>query len=238
MKILVINPNTSESMTQHIRGVLDRIKRTDTELSVKNPPEGPLFISFAYDEVVAAPHVIRMVRRANAEEYDAVVIACFGDPAIDAAKEVSQIPVLGITEVSLHVAALLGHKSCIIATLKTLVPKYEQYVRRLGIEKLLASVRALNMTVLEAEAKPDKCKIALLEQGRRAVEEDGAEVLILGCAGWVGYADDLTRQLGIPVLDPTSVTLKVTEAMVDLELTHSKIGIFSYPLNLEREQAP
>jgi allantoin racemase len=237
MKILVINPNTSESLTEQIRGELERIKRPDTELVVSNPSKGPKSIESAYDDVVAAPHVIEMVKRAGEEGYDAVVIACFADTAVDAAKEVAAIPVLGIGEVSLHVAALLGHKFCIVTTLRTRVPAKEVYVRRLGMETLLASVRVRHMEVVEAVANPEQCKAAILEVGRRAIEEDGAEVLILGCASNVGYADDLSRQLGIPVIDPTSVTLKVAEALVDLKLTHSKIGLFSYPLNLERERA-
>ena len=98
-----------------------------------------------------------------------MVVACFSDPGIDAAKEVSQIPVLGIAEVALHIAALLGHKFCLMTPLKSRVPAKEHHVRRLGMAKLLASVRALNMKVLETDAKPDETKIAVLEIGRRAI---------------------------------------------------------------------
>jgi len=165
-----------------------------------------------------------------------VVVACFSDPGIDAAKEVSQIPVLGIAEVALHIAALLGHKFCLMTPLKSRVPAKEHHVRRLGMAKLLASVRALNMKVLETDAKPDETKTAVLEIGKRAIEEDGAEVMILGCAGMAGYSEELAKQLGVPVLDPTSVALKVAEALVNLGLTHSKIGLFSRPLSVESEQ--
>ena len=172
-----------------------------------------------------------MVREANREMYEAVIIACFGDPAIDAAKEVSEALVLGITEVSLHLAALLGHRFSIISSLKTIVPAYEQYARRLGLQHRLASVRPLNMTVLEAEAAPDECRMRMLALGRQAID-DGVEVLVLGCAGWVGYSDQLSRQLGIPVVDPTSVTLKAAEALVESGLRHSKRGLFAKPLGL------
>jgi allantoin racemase len=232
VKILVINPNISESITAQLWRELEKVKRSDTELAVTNPSEGPTYIRTAYDDAMTAPNVVKLVRQANEDGYDAVIIAGFSDPAIVAAKEVSQIPVLGMAEVSLHVAALLGHKFCIMTTTKIRAPAKEMYVRQLGMEKLLASVRPLNMEGLDSVAKPDECKTAILELGRRAIEEDGAETLILGSAGMVGYADDLTGQLGIPVIDPPIVTLKVAEAMVDLGLTHSKIGIFSYPLNL------
>ena len=147
MKILVINPNTSERITQHIRAELERIKRPDTELRVENPSEGRPFISFAYDVAVAAPEVIQMVGRANEAGYDAIVVACFNDPAVSAGKEISHVPVLGIAEVSFHIAALLGHRFCVAATLKTRVPFIELHVRQLGMEKLLASVRALMVRI-------------------------------------------------------------------------------------------
>jgi len=234
MRILVVNPNTSESMTEHIRRELVRIKHPDTELEVKNVSEGPLAVQSAYDEALAVPRVVEMVKKANEEAYNAVIVACFSEPGIDAAKEVSQIPVLGIAQVALHIAALLGHKFCIVTPLKTRVPAKEEHVRRLGMERLLASVRAMNMTVLETDAKPEETKDTVLKIGKKAIEEDGAEVIILGCAGMEGYAEELTQKLGVPVLEPTSVTLKVAEAMVDLGLTHSKVGLFSYPLGVER----
>ncbi|MCJ7667080.1 MAG: aspartate/glutamate racemase family protein [Anaerolineae bacterium] len=236
MKVLVINPNTSESMTQHIRRELEKIKSPHTVLEVKNLSEGPSAIQSAYDAALAAPYVVEMVKKANEEGYDAVIIACFSDPGIDAAKEVSQILVLGIAEAAFHIAALLGYKFCIMTPLKTRIPSKEEHVRRLGLGKLLASVRAMNMTVLETDANPDETKTAVLEIGKRAIEEDGVEVIILGCAGMAGYSEELAKQLGVPVLDPTSVALKVAEAMVDLGLTHSKIGLFSRPLSIEREE--
>ena len=101
MKILVINPNTSQSMTNHILKALTPIKRTDTELTVTRPERGPETIESAYDEAFATPPTLDLVKKANQERYDAVIIACFSDPGLDAAKEISDIPVIGISNVRL-----------------------------------------------------------------------------------------------------------------------------------------
>lgn len=229
MRIFVINPNTSESMTDHIRQELEKIKRPDTELTVVNPEHGPVSIESAYDEALAGPPSLELVRRANEEGYDAIVLACFSDPALDAAKEISDIPVIGIEEATLHVAAMLGHKFSIMTSLSRRVPTREVHVRLRGLESAFASAPAMNMPVLEMDANPAKAKARILELARKAVQEDGAEVIVLGCAGLAGYAEDIERELGAVVLDPTSVAFKVAEAIADLGLRHSKVGHFARP---------
>jgi len=229
MKIFVINPNTSESMTDHIRRELEEIKRSDTELTVVNPEHGPVSIESAYDEALAGPPTLELVRRANEEGYDAIVLACFSDPSLDAAKEVSDVPVIGIEEATLHIAAMLGHKFSIMTSLSSRIPTRDLHVRLHGLESAFASAPALNMPVLEMDANPEKAKARILELARQAVQEDGAEVIVLGCAGLAGYAEDIERELGAVVLDPTSVAFKVAEAVADLGLRHSKTGRFAAP---------
>lgn len=229
MRIFVINPNTSESMTDHIRQELEKIRRPDTELTVVNPKHGPVSIESAYDEALAGPPTLELVRRANEEGYDAIVLACFSDPALEAAKEVSDIPVIGIEEATLHVAAMLGHKFSIMTSLSRRIPTREVHVRLRGLESAFASAPAMNMPVLEMDANPAKAKARILELARKAVQEDGAEVIVLGCAGLAGYAEDIERELGAVVLDPTAVAFKVAEAIADLGLRHSKVGHFARP---------
>ena len=229
MRIFVINPNTSVSMTDHIRRELEKIKRPDTELTVVCSTRGPISIESAYDEALAQPPTLERVRQANKEGYDAVILACFSDPALDAAKEISDILVIGIEECTMHIAAMLGHKFSITTAFRNRVSTRELHVRLRGVESAYASTLVLNMSVLEMDAEPEKTKSRILEVAREAVERDGTEVIILGCAGLAGYAEDVERELGIVVLDPTSVALKVAEAMVDLGLRHSKVGRFARP---------
>lgn len=229
MKIFVINPNTSASVTDHVRRELEKIKRPDTELTVMNPEHGPVSIESAYDEILAGPPTLELVRKANEENYDAVIIACFSDPALDAAKEISTIPVIGIEEATMHIASMLGHKFSITTTHAHRVPVKEVHVRVRSIENAYASSLVLNMPVLEMDANPEEAKARILKLARQAVEQDGTEVVILGCAGLAGYAEDIEKELGIVVLDPTSVALKLAEALVDMGVKHSKVGRFKVP---------
>jgi allantoin racemase len=229
MKIMVINPNTSVSMTDHLRVELEKIKRADTRLTVICPDSGPITIESAYDEALAVPPTLELVRRANAEGYDGVILACFSDPGIHAAKEISEIPVVGIQEASLHAAAMLGFKFTILTPLARRIPHKHAEVRRYRLEDSLASVRALGMSVAETDADPARTKQRILEVAARAAEEDGAEVMILGCAGMAGYAAEVERELGVVVLDPSAVALKLCEALIDAGLRHSKRAFFAKP---------
>jgi allantoin racemase len=229
MKIMVINPNTSESMTDHLRVELNRIKRSDTELAVVCPDKGPETIESAYDEAYAIPPTLELVKKANREGYDAVILACFSDPGLEAAKEISEIPVIGIEESTLHVAAMLGARFSIMTPRKQRIACRKEHVHARGMDHFLASVRGLDLSVAETDADPVKTKKRILEVATAAAEEDGAEVIILGCAGMAGYAPELESRLGVKVLDPSTVALKIAEAMADLGLKHSKMGLFAAP---------
>jgi allantoin racemase len=229
MKIMVINPNTSESMTRHLRIELDQVKRADTELRVVCPDKGPETIESAYDEVHAIPPTLELVKRANEEDYDAVVLACFSDPGLEAAKEISAIPVIGMEESTLHMAAMLGARFTIVTPRRERIPSRRDHVHMRGMDHFLASVRSLDLSVAETDADPAQTKKRVLEVARTAVESDGAEVIILGCAGMAGYAPELEIKLGVKVLDPAAVALKVAESMVDLGLRHSKLALFATP---------
>ena len=229
MKIMVINPNTSEEMTDHIRRELEQIKRKETELTVTCPDKGPVSIESAYDEALAIPPTLELVKKANEEGYDAVILACFSDPGLTAAKEISDILVVGIQEVSLRVATTLGHKFTILTMAKERIPAKEHEVWGNKLEGFLGSVRELGMTVLEVDEKPEQAKKQILEVSRKAVDEDGSEVMVLGCAGMVGYAKQAEEELGVVVVDPTSVALKYAEAMAEAGIHHSKRAFYSYP---------
>ena len=229
MKIFVINPNTSKSMTEHIFRELERIKRIDTEIKVQCNRKGPETIDSEYHEVMTIPYTLELVKKANVEGFDAVIIAAFPDPGIIAAREISNIPIFGIEEVSLHIAAMLGAKFTVLTTLQQRVPSKRAHVYIRGLVNYLASVRSLGQSTAENDADPERTKNRVIEVGRKAIEEDGAEVLILGCAGMAGYSYEIEAQLGVPVIDPTTVTFKIVEAMVDLGLKHSKIGLFAKP---------
>ncbi len=233
MKIMVINPNSSREMTDSIRVVLEKIKRPDTELTVTCPEKGPIEISSAYDETLASFYMMDIIRRANKEGYDAIIVACFSDPGLVAAKEVSDALVVGIQEASMHVASTLGYKFSILTPGARRIPSKYNDAWRNKLPYNLASVRPLGLTVTETEAKPELAQQRILEVARQAVEEDHAEVIVLGCAGMVGYAEKAAKELGVVVIDPTSTAFKYTEALVDLGLSHSKRALFATPSEKE-----
>ena len=229
MKIFVINPNTSQTMTDHIREALEGVKRPDTELTVTCPDRGPETIESAYDEAFAIPPTLELVKKANKEGYDAVILACFSDPGLEAAREVSVIPIIGIEESTLHMASMLGARFSILTPRKQRIPSKCEHVHIRGLSHFLASVRSLDLSVAETDSDPAKTKQRLINVAKTAVEKDGAEVIIMGCAGMAGYAREIEDILGVKVLDPVAIALKTAEAMADLGLTHSKIGLFAAP---------
>ncbi len=229
MRLLVINPNTSESMTAHIRKELTRIKRADTDLTVVHPQTGPETIESAYDEAQAIPPTLELVKMANREGFQAVILACFSDPGLEAAKEVSDIPVIGIEESTLHMAAMLGARFTVVTPRRNRVPTKRAHVHMRGLDYYLASVRCLDLSTAEADSNPKEAKKRILKVAQKAVDEDGAEIIILGCAGMAGYGPEIERKLKVRVLDPAAIGLKVAEAMADLGLVQSKKGLFATP---------
>jgi allantoin racemase len=229
MRILVINPNSSPTITERIREMLLGIKRVDTELDVICLSEAPATLESSYDEAFAIPLLIDAIKKANKEGYDAVVLACFCDAGLEAAKEVSDILVLGLEETTLAMALLLGHKFSIMTERREKVPVKETHVRKKGLESRFASVRPIGLSVADLAAQPERVRSEGLSLAQQMIEEDGAEVIIMGCAAMSGYADEMEKKLNVPVLDPVAVTFKVAEAMVDLGLRHSKVGLFATP---------
>ena len=229
MKILIINPNTSETMTNKIRAVAQAVKREDCTVTVTCPQHGPVTIETSYDEAYAIAPTIDLVKQAQAEAYDAIILACFCEVGVEAAKEISSIPVFGLEEPTLAMALLLGEKFGIMTEKRPRVAMKKRHIRRYGLLERMASVRPLELSVAELDADPERTKAKGMALARRMVEEDGAEVIIMGCAAMAGYSDELERALQVPVLDPLKVTLKVAEAVIDMGTTHSRVGLYAPP---------
>ncbi len=228
MKILVLNPNTSEVVTNKVVAVIEKIKRPDTIVVCESAPHGPVSLESFYDEARATFYTVERVMQANDEGFDAVINAAFCDPGIEAMKEVSTIPVYGLEECAFSAALLYGNKFGILTEKKHKEAVKSREVRKHGLESRFAGVKSLNMGVVEMAEQPEKVK----EVGIRAAKDlidDGAEVIIMGCASMAGYSEDIEKELGVPVIDPTSVAFKMVEGLTDLGLRHAKIGLYSTP---------
>ena len=229
MRILVINPNASTAMSDVIREQLRAVARPDVELDVVNPPGAPPAIESAQDEAQAIPPTLELVRAAERRGFDAVVIACFTDPGLEAAREAVTIPVVGIQDAAMHLAAQLGHRFSVLTTLRHRVPVRHRAALLAGLERRLASCPVLDLPVLETVVDREQVVERLIRAGRGAVEEDGAEALILGCAGLGDLGPRVQQALGVPVIDPNAAALKLAETLVDLGLSHSKAGLYAAP---------
>ena len=203
-----------------------RIKRADADIAVVPTLGAPSAIESARDAAQVAPLVLERIKQASKESYDAIIIACFSDPGLQAAREISDVLVLGIAETSLHIAAMLGHRFTVLTPLEKRIPSKEREVRYYGLGTALASVRALGLTVQETDINSERTKERILAVAQQAIIEDGAEVIVLGCAGMAGYAEDIEKELNIVVIDPMTLTFKICEALVDLRVHHSKKRLY------------
>jgi len=223
MRIKVIVPVSTDMWNEMIREAYEAYKDPGTEIDIVNIQKGPESIEQIYDETWAGLPTLLEAEKAEKEGYDAVIDYCFGDPALDSLKEALSIPVVGINEPSIHLASILGRKFSIVGVGgKEAIGMMMDKVAHYGLADRLASVRITEIRVLDIKKEFNKLVNALMEEGKKAIEEDGADVLVLGCGSLLNIAEILTEKLKVPVIDPGLAALKIAEDLVKLKLTHSK----------------
>lgn len=222
MRIKVVVPVTTDYYDTKVKEDSGKVVRPDTEISVVSLKRGPFRIESIYDETFGVPFTLEELKKAEEEGYDAVVIFCATDPGLLAAKELLTIPVVGLLESSMHLAAMLGERFSILAPMETLELCDREKARNYRLEDRLASVRAVDIQVADLEKDTDVLKKRLLDTGKKCVKEDGADVIIFGCGGIMGVREWLQDQLGIPVIEPGLVAIRTAEMLVDLKLSQSK----------------
>ena len=230
MKIMVINPNTTASMTRIIGAAARNVTSPGTDIVAINPDCGPVSIESHYDEVVSAMALLEDVRLGEKEGVDAYVIACFGDPGLLAAREIARGPVLGIAEAAMHVASFIATRFSIVTTLSRTKIIAEHLVQRYGMSHHCVRVRACDVAVLELENPESGAFPLILEECKRARDEDGAGAVVLGCAGMADIVKKLEEELGIPVIDGVSAAVKLAEALVGMGVRTSKHGDLATPI--------
>ena len=211
-EIIVINPNSNEHVTSSMDTALEPLRLTNGPIirSVTNV-DGPSGIESQQDADTAALQVVDIIKRNNSA--DAFVIACFSDPGIFAAREVTNKPVFGIAESGILTALSLGSSFGILAILDTSVPRHIRYIRSLGLEKRLAGDLAIGLGVAELSDEK-KTFHRLQEVGRKLRDNSGASVLILGCAGMARYRLGLQESLGMAVVDPSQAAVSMAVSAV------------------------
>ncbi|MGN6102333.1 MAG: aspartate/glutamate racemase family protein [Devosia sp.] len=228
MRLLVVNPNTTASMTQKIGAAARAVAAPGTEIIAVNPASGPPSIEGYYDEVFAIPGMIGEMQRAG--PVDGTIIACFDDTGLDAARSFSAAPVIGIGEAGFHLASLIAGKFSVVTTLSRSIPAIEHNLTRYGLASRCAGVRASDVAVLELERPGSPARAKISREIDRAIHEDHAEAIVLGCAGMADLAAELSREHGLPVIDGVTAAVKLAESLSVLGLATSKRGGYAAPL--------
>lgn len=229
MRILVVNPNTTAGMTRAAGEAARRVAAPGTEIEALNPTMGPASIEGYYDEAFAVPGLLAEIAAAGERSCDGAVIACFDDTGLDAARSLASFPVVGICEAAMHVAALIANRFAAVTTLSRSLPPLEALARRYGMAER-CRVRAAEIPVLALENAAPEVVARLRDECARAIAEDRAEAIVLGCAGMTELAAHLAADLGVPVIDGVVAGVKLIEALVGLGLSTSKVGGYASPL--------
>jgi allantoin racemase len=229
MRIKIINPNTTASFTERCLIAGRAVAAPGTLILAGQPSRGTASVESYVDEATATLGVIEEVRAGEAEGVNGYVIACFGDTGLEAAREVATGPVVGMTEAALYAAALIAPVFSIV----TLPPRTRVFAERVlwhaGLERRCPKVRAIDVTVLDCDDEASVVMEPFIAEARRAILEDHAEAIILGCAGLQPLVEPLSLTLGVPVIEGVAAAVKFVEALLAMRLATSKRGAWGYP---------
>jgi allantoin racemase len=230
MRILVVNPNTTRSMTEKIGEAARAVASPGTEIVAVSPSMGPVSIEGYYDEAFAVPGLVDEVRKGEVAGFAGYVVACFDDTGVDAARCVARGPVVGIAEAAMHVATLIAGSFTIVSTLGRSAPALEHLVHKYGYNHRCRRVRTAEVPVLALEEPGSGAVTRLREEIAHAVAEDHCEAIVLGCAGMADLNAALATEFGLPVIDGVAAAVKLVEAVTGLGLGTSKSGGYAPPL--------
>lgn len=227
MRLLVVNPNISDNVTELIRAEAERSAAPTTELLVRTAAHGVEYIETRFEALLAAGAVAELI--AEHRDVDGVVVAAFGDPGMPALKEFVDVPVIGITEAALCAAALQGHRFSIIAISHRITAWYSECVERFGFGSRLASIRSIKEALRDIGTVQNDFRAPLVELARLAAAEDGADVVILAGAPLAGLARDVAADIPVPVVDGIGAGIRFAEAVVGLKCGPHRAGSFASP---------
>lgn len=228
MRILVVNVNTTASMTEAIATSARSAASEGTEIVGLTPRFGADSCEGNFESYLAALGVMDAVT-AYPEQYDAVVQAGYGEHGREGLQELLDVPVVDITEAAASTAMYLGHKYSVVTTLDRTVPLIEDRLKLAGLDARCASVRASGLGVLELESDPERAVAAIVAQARAAVEQDKAEVICLGCGGMAELEAAVSAATGVPIVDGVRAAVAIAEGLVRMGLSTSKVRTFAPP---------
>lgn len=228
MRLLIINPNISESVTQLIAAEARLSAGPQTEITMQTAPFGVAYIETRFEALIGA-YAVAQVAAEHVAGHDAVIVAAFGDPGLAALREVLPVPVLGMTESALATACLLGHRFSIIAISQRIQAWYREEVQRHQLQGRQASIRALDEQLADIGAVQQDHAAALLSLCEQAIRDDGAEVIVIAGAPLAGLARQLKGRIGVPVVDGVSSAVQHAQTLVNLQPRKATQGSYARP---------
>ncbi|MHC3004937.1 aspartate/glutamate racemase family protein [Gordonia metallireducens] len=228
MRILVANVNTTESMTEAIADSARSVASPGTEIVGMTPRFGADSCEGNFESYLAAIAVMDAIL-AYPEPYDAVIQAGYGEHGREGLQELLEVPVVDITEAAASTAMYLGHKFSVVTTLDRTVPLIEDRLKLAGLDQRCASVRASGLGVLELESDPERAVKAIVEQSTKAVHDDHAEVICLGCGGMAELEEQVRAATGVPIVDGVRSAVTIAEGLVRMGLSTSKVRTYAKP---------
>lgn len=235
MKLSIVNPNASASMTALAQETAQAFAAPGTVVEACTNEGGPLSIEGVTDGALAVPGMLERMTRAEARGADAHVIACFDDTGLDAARSLLLKPVVGIGEAGAKAASFIASRFTVVTTLACSVPILEENLSRYGLLSR-ATVRASEVPVLALEGDPQAAAERISQEIARAIREDRAEAIVLGCAGMTAMAADLSRRHGVPVVDGVAAAVKFAEGLAAMGLLTASRGLYAPPRTAQDKQ--
>src|SRR6478735_9873823 len=215
-------------MTSTIEACARSVAGPGTEIVGVTSEFGPPSIESHYDEAMSVPGLLAAIQRGESEGVDGYVIACFGDPGLDAARELATGPVIGIAEAAMQAASHLGRGFSIVTTLGRTIGRAEDLAERYGMSRFCRGFHACEIPVLDLETDPMAMKL-VTEACREAVEQDGSDAVVLGCAGMADMCRHISEEIGVPVVDGVTAATLTVQSLVTMGLRTGKRGEFAAP---------
>ena len=229
MKVLLVNPNSTREMTDAIARTARALSGPGIEVMAVTARGTPASIEGYADEARAVPAMLDAILEAERQGAAAHVIACFDDPGLDAARAVASGPVVGLCEAALIAAGRVAKRFSVVTTLPRAVPIIEDLAGRYGCGRSLRRVHAADIPVLDLETDPDRALPLIAAKIRQAVEQDGAEAVVLGCAGMSAHLELLSCDAGVPVIDGVGFAIRMAAGLAGTGLMTSKPGAYAVP---------
>lgn len=228
-KLLLINPNTTQSMTDKMAASVESVLAPDSQLIAETSAYGPPSIEGYYDEVFSVPPMLEKIQQHNGQ-VDGVIVGCFDDTGVDAARTISDAPVIGICQAACQYATILASSFTIVTTLSRSVAALHKRVLDYGYERHCNNIRASDIPVLALEECDEDAMRRLHREFELAIEVDRSEAIILGCAGMVELQQQLQDYYGVPVIEGVTAATMIMDGLARLPLSTSRASAYAKPV--------